>query len=48
MTRSKFSIMSDIVNNKKGRNIVNYKMVALLISQTAYLLLPPANEVAGR
>ena len=29
--------MNDIVNDKKGHNIVNEKIVTLLLSQTAYL-----------
>ena len=31
-------IENDIGNNKKSHNIVNDKIAALLISQTAYLL----------
>ena len=30
--------MNDIVNDKKGHNIVNDKIAALLINRTAYLL----------
>ena len=32
--------MNDIVNDKKGHNIENDKIAAMLISQTAYLLFP--------
>ena len=37
---SQFCIMNDIVNEKQGQNIVNDKIAALLLSQTAYLFKP--------
>ena len=36
---SQFSIMNDILNDKKDYNIVNDKVTALLISQMYYLLM---------
>ena len=33
------NIMNDIVNDKKGHNIVNDKIAVFLVSQTAYLLI---------
>ena len=38
--------MNDVVNNKKGHNIVNDKTAALLISQTAYLLKKETKTLA--